>query len=118
MDSSGDLNCANEGHLLSVVRGPPGLTAPSDDDLMPKELRIGGSEATVFLTQAASQSFEAGQVRCFYQGGDDRDSKDKREHVRKLKACFPCVKCGGLGHWKDDLECPMNKEFYEEWRQR
>ena len=98
MGSSGDMSCANEGHLHSVVRGPPGLTAPPDDELMPKELRMSGSEATVFLTQAAGQSFDAGKARCFYQEGNHHDSNDKREHFKKLKARFPYVKCGVLGH--------------------
>ena len=34
---------------------------------------------------------------------------DKRARLRTLKAKTTCRKCGAVGHWSGDYECPMSK---------
>eukprot|EP00439_Symbiodinium_sp_Y106_P072384 s1237_g13.t1 len=34
---------------------------------------------------------------------------DKRERLRALKARTTCKKCGAVGHWSGDFECPLSK---------
>ena len=76
---------------------------------MPEELRNGIQEADAFLTQAKKQRSEIEKARGFFKKAAYSDPKDKAERLKKLKARLPCAKCGALGHWKDDPECPMNK---------
>ncbi len=38
-----------------------------------------------------------------------QDPKSHQEHSRKLIAKMPCFACGGLGHWRDDPECPKRR---------
>ena len=108
--SARDLSFASEGSLPRVVQPPPGLTVPSDTDLTSEKHNTDGSAATVFLAQALSQSSNAGRSRCSHREGNHCHSLNRREHFLKLKARFPCVKCGALGHWKDDWECPMRQD--------
>ena len=35
-----------------------------------------------------------------------QSSEDSKARLDKLKQKLPCARCGQLGHWKDDNECP------------
>ena len=82
----------------------------SDFDDLPEELRVGVQEAEAFITQAKKHRSEIEKARGFFKRGATGDSRDKTDRIKKLKARLPCAKCGQLGHWKDDPECPMNKK--------
>ena len=81
----------------------------SDITDVPTELEAAHHESRIFLTQAKKQRAEVEKARGFFRRTGEGNARDKEEHMRKVKARLPCAACGALGHWKDDKECPMNK---------
>ena len=84
-------------------------TDSEDEDVpseMPEELRTAYSEARVYLTQAKRHRAELEKARGFYKKTGVSDAAAKEAYMKKLKHRLPCTRCGGLGHWKDDKECP------------
>ena len=47
---------------------------------------------------------EVDQARHFFR--KPQSSEDRKARLYKLKLRLPYMRCGQLGHWKDDNECP------------
>ena len=75
------------------------------EDEVPYELEEAAAEAEAFFTRAKKQRAEIEKARGFFKKGVSTDDRDKG--TNPLKAKLACSKCGGLGHWHKDKECPM-----------
>jgi len=81
------------------------------DDEVPPELEDAYKEATAYLTRAKKQRAEVEKARGFFKRGARQDGKDAA--LKPLKGKLPCSKCGGLGHWYKDKECPKYSEAFK-----
>ena len=72
---------------------------------MPYELEEATADAEAYFTRAKKQRAEVEKARGFFKKGVSSEDRDKG--TNPLKAKPPCSKCGGLGHWHKDKECPM-----------
>ena len=81
-----------EKHVLEVNEA-------SDD-----ELEAQYQEAVALMTIGIQRRAEVDLARQFFQ--KPQSSEDRKARLDKLKQTFPCAKCGQVGHWKDDNECP------------
>ena len=85
-----------------------------DEDLVedvPPELEEAYQEATAFLTRAKKQRAEVEKARGFFKRGARKEGRDAAVHP--LKSKLPCSKCGQLGHWHKDKECPKYNEPFK-----
>ena len=65
------------------------------------------------LKLTLKQRAEVEKARGFFKKGVSSEDRDKG--TNPLKAKLPCSKCGGLGHWHKDKECPMfSKRFQKD----
>ena len=76
---------------------------------MPHELEEAYKEATAYLTRAKKQRAELEKARGYFKKSDHKGQKDQ---LKQYKAKLPCSKCGALGHWYKDPECPKFKESF------
>ena len=72
-------------------------------DGLPEELLEAFEENEAYITQAKKSRSEMEKARDFYKKPSRGSNPDR---IKELKSRLPCVKCGKLGHWKDDPECP------------
>ena len=77
---------------------------------LPEELVGAIEEHEVNMTQAKKFRGEMEKARGFYLRPEKRDDAGQRERMMKLKQRPPCARCGKLGHWKDDPECPRHPQ--------
>ena len=68
------------------------------------ELEVKYQEAAAIMTIAKQRRAEVDRARQFFR--KTQSSEDRKARLDKLKQKFQCAKCGQLGHWKDDNECP------------
>ena len=61
-------------------------------------------EAVALMTIAKQRKSEVDRARQFFR--KPQPSEDGKARLDKLKQKLPCARCGRLGHWKDDNECP------------
>eukprot|EP00971_Amphidinium_carterae_P172949 3428437-Amphidinium_carterae.1 len=78
---------------------------------VPEELEAAWEANSVMMTQAKRNRSELEQARQFYRKQEDKSKQgqgeSKQDRMKRLKARLPCARCGALGHWKDDPECPQ-----------
>jgi hypothetical protein len=84
----------------------------SDDDDCPEELTEALEEANVLLTRAKKQRAEVEKARGFFKKGAKQDGRDDK--VGAMKNKLPCSKCGQLGHWHKDKNCPKFNEPFKD----
>ena len=68
------------------------------------ELDAEYQEAVALMTIAKQRRAEVDQARQLFR--KLQSSEDRTARLDKLKRRLPCVRCGRLGQWKDDNECP------------
>ena len=68
------------------------------------ELKAEYHEAVAMMTIAKQRRAEVDQVGQFFR--KLQSPEDRTARLDKLKQGRPCVRCGQLGHWKDDNDCP------------
>ena len=68
------------------------------------ELEAEYQVAVALMTITKQRRAEVDRARQFFR--TPQSPEDRRVQLDKLKQTFPCAKCGQLGHWKDDNECP------------
>ena len=56
------------------------------------------------MTIAKQRRAEVDRARQFFR--KPQSSQNRKDRLDKLKQKLPCAKCGQLGHWKDEKECP------------
>ena len=71
---------------------------------VPDELAEGLLDAEALFTRAKKARAEMEKARGFFKKGAPSDGR--KEGMKSLKDKMPCSKCGKLGHWHNDLECP------------
>ena len=78
------------------------------------ELEAEYQEAVALMTIAKQRRAEVDQARQFFR--KLQSSEDRTARLDKLKRRLPCVRCGRLGQWKDDNECPAKVKVVN-WEQ-
>ena len=68
------------------------------------ELEAGYQEAVAMMTIGKQRRAEVDQARQFFR--KPQSSENRKAKLDKLKQKLPCARCGQLGHWKDDNDCP------------
>ena len=63
------------------------------------------TRAAAMMTIAKQRRAEVDRARQFF--GKPQSSEDRKAQFDKLKQKLPCARCGQLGHWKDDNDCPV-----------
>ena len=86
---------------------PEANEAPDD------ELEAEHQEAVALMTIAKQCRVEVDRARQFFR--KPQSSEDRKARSDKLKRGLPCVRCGQLGHWKDDNECPAKVKKVVNW---
>ena len=61
-------------------------------------------EAVAMMTVAGQRRAEVNRARRFFR--EPRSFEGRKTQLDKLKQKLPCARCGQLGHWKDDNDCP------------
>ena len=61
-------------------------------------------EAVAMMTVAGQRRAEVNRARRFFR--EPRSFEGHKTQLDKLKQKLPCARCGQLGHWKDDNDCP------------
>ncbi|CAK0841026.1 unnamed protein product, partial [Prorocentrum cordatum] len=64
------------------------------------------ADNSVMMAQAKKARAEAEKARDFYRGGAKAAGGTNAERVKKLKLTLPYKRCGRLGQWKDEPDCP------------
>ena len=80
-------------------------------DECPSELEEAAVEAEAFLTRAKKQRADIEKARGFFKKGVSSGDRDKG--TKDAKQRLPCSKCGKLGHWHKDPECPKSGQPFE-----
>ena len=68
------------------------------------ELEVEFQEAVAMMTLAKQRRAEVDRARQFSR--KHQSSEDSKARLDKLKQKLLCARCGQLGHWKDDNDCP------------
>ena len=68
------------------------------------ELEAEFQEAVALMTIAKQRRAEVDRARQFFR--KPQSPEDGKARLDTLKQKLPCARCGQLGHWKDDSECP------------
>ena len=74
-------------------------TEASDD-----ELEAEYQEAVAMMTVARQRRAEVNRARRFFR--EPQSFEGRKAQLDKLKQKLQCARCGHLGHWKDDNDCP------------
>ena len=61
-------------------------------------------EAIDLMTIAEQRRAEVDRARQFFR--KPQSCEERKAKLDKLKQKLPCTRCGQLGHWKDDRDCP------------
>ena len=77
------------------------------------ELEVECLEALAMMTLAKHRRAEVNRARQFFR--KHQSSEDSKARLDKLKQKLSCARCGQLGHWKDDNDCPANVKVLN-WR--
>ena len=56
------------------------------------------------MTVARQRRAEVNRARQFFR--EPQLKEGRKAQLDKLKQKFPCARCGQLGHWKDNDDCP------------
>ena len=70
------------------------------------ELEAEYQEAVALMTIAKQRRAEVDRARQFTR--KPQSSEDRKAKLDKLKQKLPCARCGRLGRWKDDNDCPLS----------
>ena len=70
-------------------------------------------EAVAMMTVARQRRAEVNRARQFFR--EPQSFEGRKAQLDKLKQKLPCARCGQLGHWKDDNDCPAKVKVLN-WR--
>ena len=77
------------------------------------ELEAEYQEAVAMMTVARQRRAEVNRARQFFR--ESQSFEGRKAQLDKLKQKLPCARCGQLGHWKDDNDCPAKVKAVD-WR--
>ena len=100
-----DTDEDEDAEVHQTQTGEDGVRTTEPSPGVPEELESAYQEACAYLTRAKKQRREVEKARGFFR----KDPGSSKDHVDKLKQKHPCSRCGSLGHWYKDPQCPKNK---------
>ena len=107
-ESSSESDSDDEEKDDEESQAPDDATENND---VPEELEEALAEAEAYVTRAKKSRAELEKARGFFKKDGPNEGKDDK--MKSLKSRLPCSKCGKLGHWHKDPDCPMKTQPFK-----